>query len=96
MAQIGPHQVRMVEYVGDSTAGNPRDPADIGERRHFGSVHFPQLDNFLERSKFFLDAKPQMLEVAIGALQRLKTCRVSASAPNIGQACLTSQIIKED
>ncbi|WP_198021003.1 hypothetical protein [Mesorhizobium sp. LNJC391B00] len=74
----------MVEYVGDGAAGDSSDPADIGERRRFGSVHFPQLDNFLERSKFFLDGKPQLLEIELGALQRLKIaefrhlCRASA------------------
>ncbi|ESW70527.1 hypothetical protein X771_06650 [Mesorhizobium sp. LSJC277A00] len=50
----------------------------------------------MERSKFFLDAKRQMMEFALGALQKLKNCRFPVSVPDIGQACLISQIIKED
>ncbi|CCV08754.1 hypothetical protein MESS2_790046 [Mesorhizobium metallidurans STM 2683] len=72
LVHIGPHKVWMVEYIRNSAAGDPGDPADISEGWHFGSTHFLQLDNFLERSKFFLDSAHQKSEFIFGALQNSK------------------------
>ncbi|ESZ55369.1 hypothetical protein X728_29845 [Mesorhizobium sp. L103C120A0] len=47
----------------------------------------------MERSKFFLDARSKMLELALGALQKLK---VAVRHLSRASAELISKIIKED